>query len=100
MEGLTFRALTGLTLTRGELRAAGAVTNTTGRPIHIEYGACALVLRAYRRPDRSGRPVWDSRWRAPWDGTYAYGCPSYLAAHTLAPGETIRQIGSASCRER
>jgi hypothetical protein len=48
------------------------------------------VLRAYRRADRTDRPVWDSRKRAPWAGSYGYGCPAYLATRTIAPGQTIR----------
>jgi hypothetical protein len=87
-EGLALRVSTALVGT--ELRATGAVTNTTTRPIHIEFGACALVLRAYRHAGRADRPVWDSRRRAPWAGSYGYGCPAYLATRTLAPGQTIR----------
>jgi hypothetical protein len=88
VEGLAFRASTRLADT--VLRATGSVTNTTTRPIRIQFGACALVLRAYRSADRTGRPVWDSRQREPWAGSYGYGCPAYLATRTLAPGQTIR----------
>jgi hypothetical protein len=87
-DGLAFHASTALA--GSGLSATGAVTNTTTRPILIEFGACALVLRAYRRADRVGRPVWDSRYRAPWAGSYGYGCPAYLATRTLTPGQTIR----------
>jgi hypothetical protein len=86
-DGLAFRGSTALVGTG--LRATGAVTNTTTRPVQIEFGACALVLRAYRGVDRAARPVWDSRRRAPWAGSYGYGCPAYLATRTLAPGQTI-----------
>jgi hypothetical protein len=88
VEGLAFRASTRLADT--VLRATGSVTNTTTRPIRIEFGDCALVLRAYRRADRAGPPVWDSRQREPWAGSYGYDCLAYLATRTLAPGQTIR----------
>jgi hypothetical protein len=87
-EGLAFHAST--VLAGRELRARGVVTNTTTRPIHIEFGDCALVLRAYRRADRSDRPVWDSRSRAPWAGSYGRDCLAYGATRTLGPGQTMR----------
>jgi hypothetical protein len=87
-EGLAFHASTALV--GRELRTRGSVTNTTTRPILIEFGACALVLRVHRRADRADQPVWDSRQRAPWAGSYGYGCPAYGATRTLAPGQTMR----------
>ncbi|HEV2148806.1 MAG TPA: hypothetical protein VGR37_15485 [Longimicrobiaceae bacterium] len=87
LEGLAFRAETRV---KGrELHAEASVTNTTARPVYVEYGACALHLRAYRTPARAGEPAWRSERREPWEGTMGYACPSYLASHTLAPGETF-----------
>lgn len=73
----------------GVLRAEASVTNTTPRPIHIEYGACALRIRGYRNPERTGRPAFDSDRRAPYEETFAYGCPAYGAQATIQPGQTF-----------
>lgn len=70
------------------LRARARVTNESGRPLGIEYGACSLTLFAYASADRRGEPVWTSweRWHPLFDG---FACPAYLASDVLAPGETV-----------
>jgi hypothetical protein len=72
------------------LGVTASVTNTTSRPIYVEYGACALSLRAYRTPDRSGEPVWRSEFRASWRGGSTYVCLAYGASATIAPGATFQ----------
>jgi hypothetical protein len=89
-EGLTYGATSRLAWGwPAQLESKATVTNPTRRPIHIEFGACALQIRAYRTPERSGSPVWYSERRQPADGSGSYGCPAYLAMHTLAPGESF-----------
>jgi hypothetical protein len=88
LAGLRFR--TEIRLVGTELHAASSVTNTTSRAIYLEYGACALRLRAYRSPARSGTPVWRSERRAPWERRGGYACPAYGVTSILAPGATLR----------
>jgi hypothetical protein len=88
LAGLRFR--TEIRLVGTELRAASSVTNTTSRAIYLEYGACALRLRAYRSPARSGAPVWRSERRGPWERRGGYACPAYLKTGALAPGATLQ----------
>ncbi len=89
-EGLAYRATSRLAWGwPAELETRATITNTTRRPVHIEYGACSLQIRAYRTPERSGSPVWYSERRQPADGSGSYGCPAYLAMHTIAPGESF-----------
>jgi hypothetical protein len=68
-------------------------TNTGSRRVEVQFGDCALRLRAYRTPARTGRPVWRSELRRPpydrdEDG-FGYACLAYLAGAVVAPGETI-----------
>jgi hypothetical protein len=88
LAGLALR--TRIELVDTVLHATASVTNTTSRSIHLQYGACALSLHAYRNPARSGAPVWRSVGRAPWHGRGGYGCPAYLRSHTLAPGAVLQ----------
>ena len=87
--GLTLAGTTTLTGTNADtLRARITITNTTSRPVRLEYGACSVHLLAYRSPDRSGTPVWNSDVRrAPAGAVYA--CPAYLAVGVVKPGETV-----------
>ena len=65
--------------------------NIGRRPVHVEYGACAMRLRVYRSPSRSGEPVWDSGRRPnpdPRTGV-TIACPLYSVATTLAPGDSL-----------
>jgi hypothetical protein len=67
------------------------VVNDGRRPVHVEYGACAVRLRVYRTADRSGDPVWDSSRRPnpdPRTGERT-ACPLHSAATTLAPGDSL-----------
>jgi hypothetical protein len=88
LEGFAYRASTRLVGTR--LHATASITNTTSRPIYLEYGDCALSVRAYRTADRSGEPAWRSEFRAPWAGYGGYDCLAYLATATVAPGATFQ----------
>jgi hypothetical protein len=71
------------------IRASVSIANRSRAPISVDYGACALSLRAYRNPWRTGAPAWRSELRAPWNGFGGYACPGYRARRTLAPGETF-----------
>ncbi len=83
VEGLSYHAETQLTDTAPrQLRTEVTVTNTSNRRVRIEYGHCALSIRAYRTPERSGKPAWDER-------RLGRPCPLYLAGNTLRPGESI-----------
>ncbi|HVX41607.1 MAG TPA: hypothetical protein VHB25_18755, partial [Gemmatimonadaceae bacterium] len=86
--GLTFAATT--SVSGGNLVVHATMTDTTARPIRLEYGACAVQLLAYRTADRTGRPVWNSAYRAPYGiSNSGYGCPAYLAVGTIKPGQTL-----------
>lgn len=63
--------------------------NPTDRPIYLEYGACALRLRAYRNADRRGAPVWRSEYRRRPGESFGYVCLGYLATNWVQPGEAI-----------
>ncbi|MDQ3309886.1 MAG: hypothetical protein M3497_07140 [Gemmatimonadota bacterium] len=89
-EGLAYRATTRLVPgTPDTLMTRVTAANITRRPIHIEYGGCALQVRAYRSAARSGQPVWRSEGRQPVDGTSSYTCPLYAASATIAPDESF-----------
>lgn len=63
--------------------------NPTDRPIYLEYGSCALRLRAYRNADRRGAPVWRSEYRRRPGESFGYVCLGYLATAWVQPGEAI-----------
>jgi hypothetical protein len=65
------------------------VRNPTARSLRFEHGGCALQVRLFRSPVRSGAPVWRSEARRPPYPNSAYGCPAYLALATLAPGDSL-----------
>src|SRR6266542_7149205 len=46
-----------------ELQLRGTVGTTRIFPREVAYGACALRVRLYRAPDRTGPVVWDSSGR-------------------------------------
>ena len=61
---------------------------------HLEFGACAITVFAYRSQERTGTPSWRSdRAAAPWVKAPASVCPLYLAIQNILPGQ------SASPRE-
>jgi hypothetical protein len=87
-----FRARASIGIEQGSemdtLHARAWLINELDVPVRLEYGACALRLRAYRTPQRTGKPAWRSEWRAPANGMYSYGCPGYLAiGHIPGGGE-------------
>ena len=69
--------------------ARGRITNAGTQTIRLEFGACALQLLAYRNPDRTGTPVWNSDRRKVWNQGFSWACPLYLAVRDLAPGATL-----------
>src|SRR5690606_30924946 len=72
-----------------ELVARVVATNPTDRHVYLEFGACSLRLRAYRTPERTGRPVWLSELRQPPGGDRHHVCFDYLATTWVAPGGAI-----------
>ncbi|MFN2601339.1 MAG: hypothetical protein ABR582_01140 [Gemmatimonadaceae bacterium] len=74
--------------------------NNGADTVHLEYGACAIDLQAYRNPKKTGKPVWVSSRRGPpaqvvrnFNMYPRYICPDYLAIGSIAPHD------SASPRE-
>jgi hypothetical protein len=88
LEGFAYRATTRVSDT--SLRVTASITNTTSQPVYLEYGDCALSLRAYPTAARTGEPVWRSEFRAPSGGGYGYVCLAYLATATVAAGATFQ----------
>jgi hypothetical protein len=72
-----------------ELHAAVTMINMGTRYVRVEYSDCALQLRAYRSPARSGRPVWISERRRPPGFTSGYACALNLLHKEIAPGQEI-----------
>jgi hypothetical protein len=58
-------------------------------PAHLEYGACATRVLAYRTAARDAIPVWDSNKRRGWDFGQPVVCLLYLVATTLPPGASL-----------
>jgi hypothetical protein len=85
---LASRATTSLvrTDTTQSLKTVVTLTNTGQLPAHLEYGACAVRVLAYRTADRSGPPVWDSEKRRTWQGSFGYVCLMYLVASKIPVG--------------
>lgn len=71
------------------LVARVVATNPTDRHVYLEYGACALRLRAYRTPERTGRPVWRSEYRRHPRAEHGYACLGYLAIALVSPAGEI-----------
>lgn len=73
-----------------ELVVETTITNTGTEHLRIEYGDCAMRLRAYHTPEPIGTPAWDSE-RSP-DSAASGGvgrvCFSYLKIGQLEPGES------------
>jgi hypothetical protein len=65
------------------------VTNRGATPAYLEFGACATRVLAWRTPDRTGPPAWDSDRRQPWESPFRHGCLAYLATRTVAPGAEL-----------
>lgn len=88
-DGLALRAETRvIDAAPDTLRTTVQVTNATDRPLRVKHGACALRLRAYRTPERTGRPVWASEWRRK-PGWGEYDCEMILYIPELAPGDSF-----------
>ena len=66
------------------------ITNRNAAPVDLQFGACALKLRAYRSPDKSGKPVWYSELAGlPFIKHAQQMCILMLYHRTLAPGQSI-----------
>jgi hypothetical protein len=89
-DGLRLRATS--EVTGGELRASATVVNVSDRDQQVEFGACALRLRARPASDPDGPPVWRSERRQPWDGAIGYACADILLVATLAPGDSLQRF--------
>jgi hypothetical protein len=78
------------TVVNDSLNAHAALTNANAQPVRLEYGACAITLVAYRTPDRSGKPAWNSALRKPYPPAACdYACPAYLAVGKVEPATTF-----------
>jgi hypothetical protein len=44
-----------------QLRLQGTVTATSATAVEVHHGACALHVRLYAAPDRTGSVAWDSK---------------------------------------
>lgn len=73
---------------RDTLRADLRLTNVGTRPVEVGYGACSARVLAWPDSARQGSPAFDTVRRWTVEG-YAFLCEAYLAATTLAPGETL-----------
>ncbi len=80
-----------LTVRGDSLRAHANVVNAGRARVALEYGECALQLRAYRSADRSGPPAWRSEHRRPYEGGFGYVCAGIGYSTTLAPGDSLRR---------
>lgn len=69
--------------------ARGRITNAGTQTIRLEFGACSLQLLAYRNPNRSGTPVWNSDQRKFWNQGLGWACLLYRAVRDLARGATL-----------
>jgi hypothetical protein len=78
------------------LRGRGVVVNAGGRPVSVEYGSCALNLRAYRTAARTGPPAWRSEERQPYGGGGFYGCDAVGHGAVIAPGDSLARFGVES----
>ncbi|MEJ7758564.1 MAG: hypothetical protein WKF55_03105 [Gemmatimonadaceae bacterium] len=82
------------------LRAAVTVRNISSRMVRLEYGACAVSLRAYRGLRNGRGPVWRSEHRAGWPTATAYDCEAILFGITLAPGQSETKPGFGGLNTR
>lgn len=68
------------------LRTMVTLANQSASPLHVEYGACATRVLAFRTADRDAISVWDSNQRRLWDSGQPLICLLYLASATIQPG--------------
>jgi hypothetical protein len=88
---LSATAQTDITLrdTVQQLSTSVKLTNDSALPVHLEYGACAVRVLAFRAEARAGAPVWNSDYRAPYHASYTYGCTAQLILADLQPGKSL-----------
>lgn len=67
------------------------LTNDGRKPVHLEYGACAVRVLAFRDEARAGVPVWNSDYRAPYHSSspLGYWCTMELISTELQPGKSL-----------
>jgi hypothetical protein len=70
------------------------IKNTGTQAVIFEYGACALQIRLWRTPARSGKPVWISEARQPIQpgrpkNQLGYACTMQLISGRLWPNDTL-----------
>jgi len=70
------------------LATSVTLTNTGEWPAHLEYGACAVRVLAFRDEARTGNPVWNSDYRTPYRSTSRYGCILVLYMRDLEPSKS------------
>jgi hypothetical protein len=85
IDSVTFAATT--TVSGGQIRPSVSFTNTSAKPVPVEFGGCVVSLLVFRTADRSGTPAWDSNRRRGPNGLTNV-CLTYLVMTTLAPGQT------------
>jgi hypothetical protein len=94
LDALRYRASTGVA--GSTLHGRGVVINAGASPISVEYGSCALRLRAYRTAARTGPPAWRSEGRQPYGGGGFYACDLAGRGAVIAPGDSLARFGVES----
>jgi hypothetical protein len=76
-----------------QVRATTTVMNAGPSSVRFEHGACALTIRLWRDPYRSGLPVWRSEYRqrpqVKGQRRVSYACTTQLILRELPPGDTL-----------
>jgi len=87
---LTASATTAITTrdTTQMLATSVTLTNNGALPAHLEYGACAVRVLAFRDEARTGNPVWNSDYRKPYHASFGYGCILVLYVRDLQPSKS------------
>ncbi|HEX2080610.1 MAG TPA: hypothetical protein VHG08_23100 [Longimicrobium sp.] len=87
LDGLRYGAQ--VAVLRDSLVARANLVNAGRAPVALEYGDCALLLRAWRSPEARGEPAWRSELRGPFGTGLREVCGSLLRTATLAPGDSL-----------
>ena len=74
-----------------QLSTSVKLTNSGVKPVHLEYGACAVRVLAFRDEARTGSPVWNSDYGKPYHSPYPFGyvCTMQLFETDLQPGKNL-----------
>jgi hypothetical protein len=65
-----------------ELLTRIVATNETNQAVHLEFGACSVIVHAYRNRERTGQPVWRSDQRR-------LACPAIGYSVVAIPGDAM-----------